>query len=288
MESAASSLTRITGTGVSGQLQASRAFEVARLPSQARLQGHCHESDHICVVVHGGFDEDGHCCGPGVLRLSPAGDRHDLQFGASDTTCLLLYPTPEEVRCWPGGRTFFRDERIWRLAQEAVSQAKGREPEPIWLESMVAEILAAVGRRETRGDRLPPVWLRRLRERLDEDVGAHFSLAQLARDAGVAREHAARAFRAHYGMAIGRYLRNRRLRHVHERLMGTNQSLADLAVEAGFADQSHLTRVFRGLWGSRRGPSVPACGLGVADSTSRTFKTPSGPSGILVSKEVSA
>jgi methylphosphotriester-DNA--protein-cysteine methyltransferase len=38
------------------------------------------------------------------------------------------------------------------------------------------------------------------------------SLAQLAGEAGVAREHVARAFRAHYGMAIGEYLRNRRYR----------------------------------------------------------------------------
>lgn len=220
-------------------------LEVARVPGGLQLDGHAHDLPHLCLVIEGGFQEDGWSCTPGTLRLSPAGDRHQLRFGRLPSTCLLVFPAPSQVRRWPDGRTFFREARIWRLGQSVVAEAEGDEPDTIGLEAVLAELLSAAARLDTRGDRRPPAWLRRVRERLDECFASGLSLTALAAESGVAREHVARAFRAHYGMAMGEYLRNRRLRFVHERLLVADQPLADIALQAGFADQSHLTRWFR-------------------------------------------
>src|SRR5256885_155059 len=55
----------------------------------------------------------------------------------------------------------------------------------------------------------------------------------------------ARAFRAHYGLSVGEYGRRLRLAGAAAELAGSETPLAEIAANAGFADQSHFTRVFR-------------------------------------------
>jgi AraC-like DNA-binding protein len=46
-------------------------------------------------------------------------------------------------------------------------------------------------------------------------------------------------------MPLGSYVRRLRLEWVAAELLGSEDSLASLALAAGFADQSHLTRAFK-------------------------------------------
>ena len=46
-------------------------------------------------------------------------------------------------------------------------------------------------------------------------------------------------------MTLGSYVRNLRLEWVAARLLSSEEPLASLALAAGFADQSHLTRAFK-------------------------------------------
>ena len=55
----------------------------------------------------------------------------------------------------------------------------------------------------------------------------------------------ARGFHEHFGSSIGEYVRNARLDWAARQLVQTDASLATLALEAGFADQSHFTRSFK-------------------------------------------
>ena len=55
----------------------------------------------------------------------------------------------------------------------------------------------------------------------------------------------ARAFRTYFGTSPGRYLRRLRLDWAAAELLATQRRLADIALQAGFADQSHFTRAFR-------------------------------------------
>jgi AraC-like DNA-binding protein len=57
--------------------------------------------------------------------------------------------------------------------------------------------------------------------------------------------HFAAVFRRHYGCSVGEYLRRRRVHRARQRLAETDLPLAEIATEAGFADQSHLTRMFK-------------------------------------------
>ena len=71
------------------------------------------------------------------------------------------------------------------------------------------------------------------------------SLSELARDLATSPHHLSRTFRAETGRTIARHRMRLRARAALERLVGGERNLAWLAADAGFADQSHLTRVLR-------------------------------------------
>jgi AraC family transcriptional regulator len=77
----------------------------------------------------------------------------------------------------------------------------------------------------------------------------HVTLDQLANTCGVHPVHLARSFRHHYGCTIGEYIRELRVDFVCRRMRLSNAPLAEIALAAGFADQSHLTRLFKDRMG---------------------------------------
>ena len=66
----------------------------------------------------------------------------------------------------------------------------------------------------------------------------------IASGVGVRPSELVRAFRAFHRVPIGTYARRLRLEWVARRLAESDDPIATLAVEAGFADQPHLTRAF--------------------------------------------
>lgn len=113
------------------------------------------------------------------------------------------------------------------------------------------------GRRGSRNGR-PPGSARRRAHRAAANeaarfVAAHFtrtiSVAEVARAANVSRPTLYRAFRAHTGMTLHRYLTSLRLRQAHIRLGQAQGSVAGLAAELGFASHAHLTTAFRAEFG---------------------------------------
>jgi AraC-like DNA-binding protein len=70
---------------------------------------------------------------------------------------------------------------------------------------------------------------------------------ELEAASGLSRFDLARQFRACFGTSPYRYSLMRRLRRAREQL--GKRPIAQLALEAGFADQAHFTRAFKGAFG---------------------------------------
>ncbi|MEV7792998.1 AraC family transcriptional regulator [Streptomyces sp. NPDC087512] len=103
-------------------------------------------------------------------------------------------------------------------------------------------------RGEPRPARPGPVLARRLRELLDERVVEGVGLEEAGALVSAHPAHLVRAFGAAYGIAPHQYLMSRRV-ELARRLLLAGRAPAEVAGEAGFYDQAHLTRHFRRLVG---------------------------------------
>ncbi|WP_210405312.1 helix-turn-helix domain-containing protein [Limnobaculum zhutongyuii] len=86
------------------------------------------------------------------------------------------------------------------------------------------------------------------RQRLDDAPEQPVSLQELAHLTNLSRFQLLRGFAKEVGLPPHAYLLQRRV-HLARKLLATNKSLSDTALEAGFADQSHMTRAFTRLLG---------------------------------------
>jgi AraC-like DNA-binding protein len=90
--------------------------------------------------------------------------------------------------------------------------------------------------------------LERARQLLDAERTRVVRSTELEAVTGLTRYDLARQFRLVFGTSPYRYLLMRRLDLAREEIH-RGRPLADVAVEAGFADQAHLTRMFRDAFG---------------------------------------
>jgi len=92
---------------------------------------------------------------------------------------------------------------------------------------------------------LPPRALRRVREYIAAHLEENITLATLAAVVGFSMYHFARAFKESEGVTPHRFLLECRVRRAQELLAATELPLSEIAVAAGFSDQSHFARRFR-------------------------------------------
>jgi AraC family transcriptional regulator len=118
-------------------------------------------------------------------------------------------------------------------------------------ESCAADAAAAdlLSVRETARDRTAPAWLTRIKEGIETVSLASVDVAAQARAAGVHPAHASRLFRRCFGASITEHAQTHCVRRALARLGRTDHTLSDIALAAGFYDQSHMTRVFRRVTG---------------------------------------
>ena len=57
--------------------------------------------------------------------------------------------------------------------------------------------------------------------------------------------HLARAFRKHFGCTPGEYVRHLRIEFASRELSKSDTPLVEIALAAGFAHQSHFSRIFK-------------------------------------------
>jgi AraC family transcriptional regulator len=259
-----------------------------RQPSSRVVPRHEHELPYVTLVLRGDylegdrdrFDE----FHPFTAVFNPAGARHTTVIGPKGAVFFSIEFRPEVLRALdlrlPDRTVFDRGagSMLWPGLQ-LYSAFRKQAADPLILESHVAEILgtiAALGRFEKRSceeadmqdanlqqadmeqtfsPRLAagpsvPRWFVRVRDRLHDEFRSRLRMCDLARDAGVHPVHLARVFRRFEGRTPGDYQQRLQVRAACELLRDPEWTLAAIAVECGFADQSHFTRVFRRMTGA--------------------------------------
>jgi AraC family transcriptional regulator len=167
----------------------------------------------------------------GARRLAEPERAHGRGIGCPVVTSLArsLQPALRHPR------------RAGRLFVESVAMA------------VAAHVAATCGhvrelRRERRGG-LAAWQRRRAIAMIDANLDGSVRIADLARECRLSSGHFTHAFKASTGVTPHRWLLTRRVEKAIETLRDPANTLADVALRCGFADQSHFTRVFGAIVG---------------------------------------
>jgi AraC family transcriptional regulator len=222
------------------------------------VPSHAHAHPYFCYVSAGGFEEVGeagsYVATPGTLVFHPASETHSDEFGGAGGRCFNievgggvdLVRDPGVVR-GAGVRyaaELYREMRTWDAASALVAEGL--------TSALIARVDFDASRdasrtepapRRRRGDIMRAV------ERLRADPCNPPSLAQLAAESGLSALSFARAFRRQFGCGVGAYVRAERVEMAKRALAESSSAVSTIAADLGFADQAHLTRVFRDATG---------------------------------------
>jgi AraC family transcriptional regulator len=183
------------------------------------------------------------------LSLHPPGEMHTSVFH-TDAVCLhveLLGRWQERLRAdariSPEPHEFL-DGKVPLVAAQ-IYEEFGRYDacSDLVLEGLTCELIGWSAR-SLRGDGVGASWVYRARDLIRDRFTESLALSDIARAVGVHPVHLARQFRSTFGCTVGEFVRRTRIEFVCTQLP-TSAALSDIALRAGFSDQSHLTRVFR-------------------------------------------
>ena len=223
---------------------AGAAVADGRYPPGHRYAPHCDGRPRISVVLQGAVMEEARgeeaFASAASVVVKPADVRHANAFGP-DGARLVSAILPEAL--WTDALDRWRWHHAGPVGGAALRFARALRQSPAEAEDDLWALLAAVTDDGTAGP-VPP-WLRRARERMDDEPVAGPSVAALAADADVHPVSLARAFRRAYGCAPTTYRRRLRVRRAADLLASSDAPAAHVALDAGFADQSHMCRDVR-------------------------------------------
>jgi AraC-like DNA-binding protein len=156
----------------------------------------------------------------------------------------------------------FDDPIVRQLIGSLVpSMARPEEANAVFVDHVALALAAHVaqvyggmvpGRRLPRGG-LAPYLERCAKELLSANLSGEIPLQRLADECGLSVRHFARAFRQSTGVPPHRWLMQHRVEQAKGLLRDSALPLADIALNCGFADQSHFTRVFTAIVGTSPG-----------------------------------
>jgi AraC family transcriptional regulator len=111
---------------------------------------------------------------------------------------------------------------------------------------------------------LAPWQQRKVRAHIEEHLDGSILIESLAKIAALSLSHFCRAFKESFGETPHGFVTRMRVKRAQELMLTTGEPLSQIAIACGFADQAHLSRLFRrgtgqtpSLW--RRANAAGAC-----------------------------
>jgi AraC family transcriptional regulator len=219
---------------------------------------HTHEAGHFCLLLEGSYVERSGAITiaykPLTVAFLPPQTAHADAIGEAGCRFFIVevqqrwmdsirsYGSVDHLAELHGGEATWLGLRLYSEYRERQATSA------LTVESLLYELCSHIpGMRND--DAAEPGWLRDVLATIQERFTERLELAALASVVNVHPTHLARAFRQRCGRPVGDYVAGLRIQYVCRRLADPHASLSEIAADAGFSDQSHLTRVFKSLTG---------------------------------------
>jgi AraC-like DNA-binding protein len=201
------------------------------------LQRHQHVSSYLALVVSGGHEEAGdrgcHRVRTGDVILHGAFEAHLNRYdsGGADVLDLAL---PLWMECPYPVATVPDADEVVRVAERDPQQA--------------LELLFSVMKRV---DRRAGHWPQELAEAIEFDP--HLRIDEWAREHGLADATVSRGFYKVFGLTPSAFRARHRARTALRLTIAGREMLSQVALQAGFCDQAHMTRAVHAMTGKPPG-----------------------------------
>ena len=256
---------------------------------EARFQGHPyqkhrHDTYAICLVTAGilGFDYRGssEISTPGQVVVLHPDEVHDGYAATEEgfgyrqlyLEPALIFEAIQTISPHLCSLPFVRMPAVMnRKLSAAIIDAFKDTLDPLAIDSLIVQVAEGLLEADPSCKAAPlprhldVVALKRARQYLDTQITRVVHSSELEAVTGLTRYELARQFRIMCGTSPYRYLLMRRLDIARQQL-AQNRSLVEVAIETGFADQAHFSRMFKATFG-------------ITPARYRTLSTSSGASG---------
>lgn len=201
---------------------------------------HAHELTYVSFVVRGSFREEAERESAEARSASvivmPAGVSHRNRIGERGARSIVIALGREferRLQLPRRHRLITRGPAIELLARACEAY---RLSDLLTIEELLFELRDEP---DTAGNLSAAI------EMLNDDFAEPLHVERIAERAKLSAAYLCRAFRRRFGCTMGQYLRQVRARKAAHLLASTDVPLSEIAIRCGFADQSHLTRVFK-------------------------------------------
>ncbi len=226
--------------------------EVFFTPPNTRAAFHVHEEVTLVVPLSGLFVENTLKTSirgePGVAIVETPESPHENIYSPLGGTNLRLRMSTELERLV----SFEPHARAGHVPTYEVAREMAEhmgDPDPLRLECAGLEILGFVNNGPEWVPRGRAAYLREVVADLRANFCPERGIAAIARNASVSPVRLVRSFRKTYGISLARFMRVLQMQRALSLLSDPGLSVSTVAAEAGFSDQSHMTRAFARTYG---------------------------------------
>lgn len=235
------------GASDTRQSEAGATLTLTTYPADQRQPWHEHEHTNFCCLLRGAFwDESAQLAQafpePLTLVIHPAGVRHRCGDGPQGRTCMNIEVSDSWLEHYGTSVASLGSHRVVNSDRAGIALIR-LALDGLGDDVLAELVLAGDAQEESTG------WWSRLDTLIDEDLERHWSLATLARELAVHPVYLARTFRARRGTSVTQALHRSRLVRAARETLRDPSSLGQVALNSGFADQAHFSRLFKREFG---------------------------------------
>ena len=228
-------------------------------PSQAARDTHWHPWLHLTIVYRGLYTrklgQQSFDYKTGSLIFLRTNESHSDRYAAGSKCLHVVIPSSLEKAL----TSAFGNQGVMRSISPALSAcaciALQREfqltdhDSPLVVEALLLDLMTRHLDIVRERSAARPKWLSVLLDYLDDTFEQEWTLADMAAEVGVHPVYLCRTFSEHFDCTLGQYIQRLRALRGRQLLAIADDSVAEIALQSGFADQSHFTRVFKKHFG---------------------------------------
>ena len=227
--------------------------------AKKEIPTHLHQDSYLAVVIAGGFRETGagfdDRLEPGTSIFHPGKEVHKNSFGPKGGTLINLempdafWERKKLTDLKPRARIISHDPRYLEYATKIYDElANPKRLSLIGIEGFALQILDLFLMLNNQPE-AAPILLGKIDAYIHSNFTKTLPLDQIAKNYEVSPDWLSRKFCLYYGESLSDRITRLRVNEAIHLLTRSSKTLAEIAVNIGFFDQSHFTRTFKKLRG---------------------------------------